>query len=314
MPALSLPQHLLDRKHVLIAGAGGGFDVYAGIPLGEALRARGVRVTFANLSFSAVSRSGLAPLVPGLYKVDADTEWPSPYFPEGSLCRFYRERGEELSIYTFEKAGVRPLLEAYEEVVAREAIDAVVLVDGGTDILMRGDESGLGTPVEDMTSLAAVHMLDIDTKLVACLGFGVDSYHGVCHAHVLENVAALSRRGAFLGAQSLLPEASESEIYLDAVRHAERQMSTHPSIVNTSIASALEGAFGDVHRTSRTRGSELFINPLMSMYWTFELRGLVSEHLYLESLLETESVWDVQLAIEAYRHGVTPRPRKAIPH
>ncbi|MFF7988525.1 hypothetical protein ACFZDG_01885 [Kitasatospora xanthocidica] len=33
---------------------------------------------------------------------------------------------------------------------------AVLLVDGGTDILMRGDEAGLGTPEEDMASLAAV--------------------------------------------------------------------------------------------------------------------------------------------------------------
>jgi hypothetical protein len=72
-----------------------------------------------------------------------------------------------------------------------------VLVDGGTDILMRGDEAGLGTP-EDMSSLAAVAALpDSLVRLVACLGFGIDSYHGVCHAHVLENLAALQRAGAF---------------------------------------------------------------------------------------------------------------------
>ncbi len=42
-----------------------------------------------------------------------------------------------------------------------------MLVDGGTDILMRGDENGLGTPVEDLTSVAAVTALD---KLAArCL-------------------------------------------------------------------------------------------------------------------------------------------------
>ncbi len=91
-------------------------------------------------------------------------------------------------------------------------------------------------------------------------------------------------------------------------------MALHPSIVNTSIASALEGAFGDVHRTERTKGSELFISPLMSMYWAFELAGLVEEHLYLEALEGTETIWDVQSAIEGYRRGVAPRPRVAIPH
>ncbi len=39
-------------------------------------------------------------------------------------------------------------------------IDCVILVDGGTDSLMRGDEKQLGTPTEDMTSIAAVSMLD----------------------------------------------------------------------------------------------------------------------------------------------------------
>ncbi len=48
-------------------------------------------------------------------------------------------------------------------------------MDGGTDILMRGDESGLGTPEEDMASLAAVHGLDVPEKIVVCAGFGVDA-------------------------------------------------------------------------------------------------------------------------------------------
>lgn len=54
-------------------------------------------------------------------------------------------------------------------------IDAIVLVDGGTDILMRGDEHGLGSPEEDMASLAAVAGTDGVERLVACLGFGICS-------------------------------------------------------------------------------------------------------------------------------------------
>jgi hypothetical protein len=51
--------------------------------------------------------------------------------------------------------GVRPLRAAYAKLAEHLDLDAVVLVDGGTDILMRGDEAGLGTPADDMTSLAA---------------------------------------------------------------------------------------------------------------------------------------------------------------
>jgi hypothetical protein len=61
---------------------------------------------------------------------------------------------------------VQPLREAYQYLADHLSLDAIVLVDGGTDILMRGDESGLGTPEEDMASLAAVHGLDVPEKIV----------------------------------------------------------------------------------------------------------------------------------------------------
>jgi len=44
---------LEPATRVLIAGAGGGFDVYAGLPLAIALRDAGVEVYLANLSFCA---------------------------------------------------------------------------------------------------------------------------------------------------------------------------------------------------------------------------------------------------------------------
>jgi hypothetical protein len=43
---------LAPARNVLIAGAGGGFDVYAGLPLALALWRSGVQVHLANLSFS----------------------------------------------------------------------------------------------------------------------------------------------------------------------------------------------------------------------------------------------------------------------
>ncbi len=48
---------LEDRRSILIAGAGGGFDVYSGLPLYFALRSAGRAVHLANLTFSALMRS-----------------------------------------------------------------------------------------------------------------------------------------------------------------------------------------------------------------------------------------------------------------
>jgi hypothetical protein len=53
MFSLSVPPlfaALAPARSVLIAGAGGGFDVYAGLPLALALWHSGVQVHLANLS------------------------------------------------------------------------------------------------------------------------------------------------------------------------------------------------------------------------------------------------------------------------
>lgn len=47
---------LRDHHRILVAGAGGGFDVYAGLPLAHALRAQGKQVHLANLAFSDLDR------------------------------------------------------------------------------------------------------------------------------------------------------------------------------------------------------------------------------------------------------------------
>lgn len=51
---------LREAQRVLVAGAGGGFDIYAGLPLALALRASGKDVHLANLSFADLH--GLGPL------------------------------------------------------------------------------------------------------------------------------------------------------------------------------------------------------------------------------------------------------------
>jgi hypothetical protein len=179
---------------------------------------------------------------------------------------------------------------------------------------MRGDEAGIGTPEEDMTSLAAVAGVDVPVRLVVCVGFGIDAYHGVCHAHVLENLAALDRDGAYLGALTIPSAGREARLYLDAVAHAQSHTPARPSIVNGQIAAAVRGEFGDVRFTERTRGSELFVNPLMAMYFTVDLAALARRLLYLDELTETDTQYEVRAVIDSFRAGVERRERRTIPH
>ena len=304
------------RRHsrILIAGAGGGFDVYAGLPLYLALRAAGHEVFLANLTFTSLGETDCGYLASHLALVTPATSGADRYFPERRLAQWLREAGYPPAVYAFERVGVRPLRDAYQHLVRELGVGAVLLVDGGTDILLRGDEAGLGTPEEDMASLAAVAKLSGVEAFVASIGFGIDTYHGVCHAHVLENIATLERDRGYLGAFSVTAAMPEGRAYLSAVSHARNLTSGRSSIVNGSIAAAIEGQFGDVHVTSRTAESELFINPLMAIYFGFELSALARRALYLDQLEGTETIMQVSARIEAFRNGVTSRPRRHIPH
>jgi hypothetical protein len=304
---------LREANSVLVTGAGGGFDIYAGIPLALALWREGKSVTLANLSFTYLGGTDARRLDLVTAVVEPDTRGERKYFPERVLAEWlYRQRLPP-TVYAFEKVGARPLRDAYQAIVNRHDIDAVVLVDGGTDIVMRGDEVGLGTPQEDMASLAAVHGLQVPVKMVACLGFGIDTFHGVCHAHFLENVSSLMQSGGFLGSMSLLPAMPEVVSYLDLVEFSNEITPLRPSIVNTSIASSLQGFFGDYQRTHRTSSSELFINPLMGMYWGFDLDILAKANLYLPDLFHTETMADVARVIENFRAQTQSRPWRGLP-
>ncbi|MBX7547740.1 DUF1152 domain-containing protein [Streptomyces sp. NPDC004232] len=309
---------LRAARRVLVAGAGGGFDVYAGLPLALALRSAGAEVHLASLSFSDLYGLDLDSWVAqDVAAVRPDTPLRGDYFPERSLARWLRTRELPDTVYAFPLTGVQPLRAAYRALLDHlGGVDAVVLVDGGTDILMRGDEHGLGTPEEDMASLAAVAGLDeVAHRLVACVGFGVDAYHGVNHALVLENLARLDRSGGYLGAFSLPRESLEGAAYLDAVAHAQDCHASHPSIVHGSVAAAVRGEFGDVRFTERTRGSELFVNPLMGLYFCVDLPALAHANLYLDRLEHTVLMRQISTAISDFREELPrQRPPRAFPH
>lgn len=318
MRFLEIPffRQLNAAENILIAGAGGGFDIFSGLPLYFALREEGRQVHLASLSFSNLHQTeGGAWLGSHLLEVTADTVGNRVYFPEGQLARWFRQRGEEVSIYGFDRAGVRQLAESYRWLVEHLGIDTVILADGGTDSLMRGDEVDLGTPEADVSSLLAVQELSLPRKMLACLGFGVDTFHGVCHALVLENISALIRSDAFLGAFSLTADMPAVKAYREATEAV--LAATHrrfASIVCTSVLAALDGRFGDHHATRRTQGSELFINPLMSQFWCFDVDGVVQRLLYAEQVRATTSLEELALAIGKFRAGLsTRRPWRELP-
>jgi len=310
---LPLFEELQGAQTILLAGAGGGYDIFCGLPLFHALRAQGKTVHLANLSFSPLSSADGKWHAPRVLEVSPETLADENYFPELHLARWLRGQNIETPIFCFPNEGVAPLRANLRALCEHLRPDALVLVDGGTDSLMRGDETGLGTPVEDVASLLAAQELDLPTKLLVCVGFGVDAFHGVCHAQFLEAVAHISRSGGFLGVCSLLPDMPEVEFYSAACEHVFSKMSRMPSIVNSSILDAIQGHFGDYHSTNRTYGSRLFINPLMAMLWTFRVEDVARRLLYPPSLRETLTWDETAQFIREFRHTLQPKPFESLP-
>lgn len=336
---LNLPilDHLSGCRRLLIAGMGGGFDLFCGLPIYFALRARGMEVHLANLTFSDLEQVEQGqPLSDTLVGVTADTTMltlrlledavraagttdafdPSGfavYFPERYLAEWFRsERGEEVTIWCLAKTGVRPLRENYRRLVAQLGIDGLLLIDGGVDALMRGDEAGVGTFIEDAVSLAAVDALDeVPVKLLACVGLGAEQ--DIAYAHVFENIAALTGAGAFLGSCALTPQMPAYQAYEAALLAVQGCPWQEPSVINSSIVSAVQGHYGNVHLTAKTKGSVLWISPLMPLYWFFDLPAVARRSLVLPYAQETETFRDaVRVLMLAYREQ-RKRPAQRIP-
>src|SRR5205085_6075096 len=207
-------ERLNGASNVLVAGCGGGFDVFAGIPLAQHLTAHGKQVVFASLSFTNLWLCGGERVGETTWRVDQRAA-EIPYFPEKWLAEWLGRREQLVPIYAFARSGVRPLAAAYRSIIDRHDIDTVVLVDGGTDSILFGDEPGVGSVVEDAVSLVAANRAAGDSVVVAAIGFGVDHYHGVSHHAFLENTAQLIRDGGFLGMFSLSQGNKETDAFLD---------------------------------------------------------------------------------------------------
>lgn len=302
---------LAGAKHVLFVGAGGGYDILGSVPLADPLIREGKRVTLAGVTFTSVGTlPGAAPHpeFPHVFPITSRHADPDRYCPEAWLARWledtldYREE-----IWLLKKCGVRPAMQAYEWLVESLGIDAVVLVDGGVDVLLKGNETSIGTPVEDLCSLAALSAIELPVRIVACIGFGSELRDGVRHAQVLERMAELTRAGAHLGTMGLPGGTDAGIAYREAVEHVfAHQRGQKLSHVQSVILAALRGEFGG-------DGADVWVSPLTSLYWFFDLAAVARTHVFLPHLAATETLFELTAAIRECRKAVAVRAPSDIP-
>lgn len=305
---------LMECENLLIAGMGGGFDIFCGLPIYYELTKRGKKVHLANFSFSDIEniRHGIR-LTPTLVGVNFDPGELYPYFPEFYLAEWFKVRqNQEVVVWCFHKTGASPLAENYRVLAKHLSLDGILLVDGGVDSLMRGDEAEKGTVIEDATSLFAVNELsNIQKRFLVCAGFGAEQ--DITYAHVFENIAAITKEGGFLGACSLTPSMPAYQAFEDAVLHVQGKPFHDPSVINSSIISAVRGNYDDYHLTEKTKGSRLWISPLMPLYWFFDFDVISRRNLFLSQLRGTYTFHDAMSRVFEFGRYIKSRLQTKVP-
>ena len=323
---LNLPifDQLQDSQNILIAGAGGGFDVFCGLPIYFTLREMGKSIHLANFSFTdfPIAKYLSDPIeeIDGLLlRTYGNVKRSYSYYPEGYLTQWFKQtQHEDVTIWMFARSGIPRLKLAYQYLVDKLKIDALILIDGGVDSIMCGDESAPGTLVEDSISLGAIQPLDIPTKLLVCLGFGTEVEEGVCHHHALENIAALAKENAFYGSCALTAQMPAFQKFDEACRYVWEQPEHHKSHISTRIIPAVHGEFGNYHLYDDDLKTRLFISPLMSLYWFFDATTVIQHNQIIPLIQTDETVTNAIQTVMRYslqkRQAKQIRPKKPIPY
>jgi hypothetical protein len=319
---LNLPifDQLQDKQNILISGAGGGFDVFIGLPLYYTLRQMGKTVHLANYSFSDLTVSTFVSacdvLIPDMLGgVYGPVRRRVPAFAEGYLAEWFSTtQNEDVRIWMLPNTGGIPLAESYRKLTTHLRPDALILVDGGIDSLMRGDEERPGTLIEDSITLAAVQHLNIPVKLLACLGMGTEVEEQASLHHALENIAALIKVGGFLGSCSLLPQMEAFQFYERACRYVWEQPHHPKSHISTRIIPAAHGEFGNFHMYPDDRMIGLYVSALMAMYLFFDVGKVISRSLITDMLATTYSKHEALTVFQFMYNKFQQRRAEIIPY
>ena len=163
-------------------------------------------------------------------------------------------------------------------------------------------------------------VLPMERRIVTCIGFGVDHYHGVNSCLFFENTSEIITKfdNGFLGVCSVVREWNCFKQFKKSCQYTFNIMKKAPSIVSSCIIAAIEGQYGNYHPPeikSRTSGSTLYINPMMSMYWFYSLNSIANQLLYKKFIETSKSMEDLNRGLRTYRNNLkTMRKPSPFPH
>jgi hypothetical protein len=274
-------------RRALVLGIGGGGDVVGALAISRLCESLGTPCALGGVAwerFAIDPRPGPRPLgeIRGGERLDggavlADGETTTDdgvAFAEAGAASFL-EAPTALIDVTCGAAGASGGIAAAMESLE---CDLLVGVDVGGDVLGRGDEEGLASPLCDAVMVAA--MLEgtgESDPILAMIGAGCDGE--LAPAQVLERVAALGRAGAWLGTWGMPPEvAAELERAADRV----------PTEASLMVARCARGETGRVPIRGGRRHVEL--GPVGALAFFFDPIGALDELPLAQAVRGSDSI------------------------
>jgi len=317
---ISVNKKLENCNNILIVGAGGGSDVLCGLPLYYSFLKQGKKVHLTNLThtdFKTINNHA-DPIVleTALMGATSVVKSPSTNYVEGYLSQYFKAAlNEEKVVWMLNRTHVQELKKAFERLVEYLQIDGMVLIDGGVDSIMQGDEDGSGTMFEDTLTLAATKDIQLP-KILACIGFGTEVEENVSHYRALENISNIIKQGGFYGTCSLCSYMNSFKFYKSACEYIWIQPGHKKSHISTRIIPAVEGEFGNYHAyaTEEDMPAEVCLSPLMSLYWFFEADAAVYNNQIIAYIENVETLYEtIQTAVPRIKQ-IKNRTREPFPY
>lgn len=309
--SLFTPKFLQDLSDpqittVFLTGCGGGFDFVHGLCLIPELKRLNKEIIIGSYSFGdpneihAEKVNFNKPIT--VKKVFASSKCSQSYCPEVAICAYLDQEFPDSSphsIYAYYARDftVIDLQALHNFFISTHSINCVILIDGGSDSLMKGNESGLGDPIEDSVSIASVSALQVPLKLLLTIGLGTDRYNCVSDASSLRAISELTELGGFKGSLSLEKGNPCFEFYAKGLEFIYQHQNFR-SVLAGSITAATLGYWGDQRLPGNVLGrverGSLFLWPLMSFIWAFDVNIVEERSLITKWIKNAESLKDCQ--------------------
>jgi len=313
-----------EVKNVLITGCGGGFDFTHGMLIYPELKKLKKNIIIGSYSFGSTENIKDADVVwqhkiahgggtCQAKKVNASSQGHHRYCPEYRMALyldecFPQESPHFVYAYNARLFSVPMLTDLYSYFIEIHAIDTIIIIDGGTDSLMKGDEYGLGDPVEDCVSMTTAAILmnegKIKHSLLLSVGFGMDRFNNVSDSESLRAVAELTHMGGFLGSISIEKTSFGFQFYKNCIEYINNGQSFR-SVMSHGIISATEGNFGfqvppEIEKRVRDEKG-VYLWPLISMIWAFNPQIMMERSLLSSWIKDCETAFECSLRVDEER-------------